>query len=67
MKTFLLLLALVAASALRAEVTHISPAEAAQLVADGKAVLVDVREPAEWMESGVAGPAVLLPKPEPCS
>jgi len=35
---------------------------AAQLVADGKAVLVDVREPAEVKESGTAGPAVLLPK-----
>ena len=45
-------------------VEHITPAQAAQLVADGKAVLVDVREPAEWLESGVAAPAVLLPKSE---
>jgi rhodanese-related sulfurtransferase len=30
-------------------------------VAEGKAVLVDVREPAECAESGVAAPAVLLP------
>jgi rhodanese-related sulfurtransferase len=35
---------------------------AAQLVAEGKAVLVDVREPAEVKESGTAGPAVVLPK-----
>lgn len=47
-----------------ADVPSISPAEAAKLVADGKAVLVDVREPNEWAESGVAAPAVLLPKSE---
>lgn len=35
---------------------------AAQRVAEGKAVLVDVREPAEVKESGTAAPAVLLPK-----
>ena len=40
----------------------ISPADAARLVAEGKAVLVDCREPKEWAETGVAGPAVLLPK-----
>ncbi len=34
----------------------------AKLVADGKAVLVDVREPAEWAATGVAAPAVLLAK-----
>lgn len=45
-------------------VDNITPAQAAQLVADGKAVLIDVREPAEWLESGVAAPAVLLPKSE---
>ena len=45
-------------------VENITPAQAAQLVADGKAVLIDVREPAEWLESGVASPAVLLPKSE---
>lgn len=44
------------------EVQQMTPAAAAQLVADGKAILVDVREPAEWEESGVAQPAVLLPK-----
>jgi rhodanese-related sulfurtransferase len=47
-----------------ADVPRIAPAAAAKLVADGKAVLVDVREPAEWLESGVAAPAVLLPKSE---
>jgi rhodanese-related sulfurtransferase len=47
-----------------AEVPSVSPAEAAQLVADGKAVIIDVREPSEWAESGVAAPAVLLPKSE---
>src|SRR6188768_1178351 len=47
-----------------ADVGKISPTEAAKLVADGKAVLIDVREPAEWLESGVAAPAVLLPKSE---
>src|SRR5437868_14847799 len=45
-----------------AEVKTIAPTEAAKLVAEGKAVLVDCREPAEWAESGVAAPAVLLPK-----
>ena len=35
----------------------LTPAEAAKLVSDGKAVLVDVREPSEWAESGVATPA----------
>ena len=60
-----LLLALVLTSSLgAAEVATLSPAEAAKLVADGKAVLVDVREPSEWAESGVATPAVLLPKSE---
>jgi len=45
-------------------VENITPAQAARLVADGKAVLIDVREPAEWLESGVAAPALLLPKSE---
>lgn len=58
-----LLAALVAASSagLAADVRKITPAEAAQLVAAGKAVLVDIREPREWQASGVAAPAVLLP------
>lgn len=45
-----------------ADVPPLAPAEAARLVAAGTAVLVDVREPAEWAETGVAAPAVLLPK-----
>lgn len=45
-----------------AEVPQITPAEAAKRVADGKAVLVDVREPDEWAATGVAAPAALLPK-----
>lgn len=40
---------------------EIIPAQdAADRVASGNAVLVDVREPAEWADSGVAEPAVLL-------
>lgn len=50
------------AVAFAAPAPKITPAEAARLVASGQAVLVDVREPAEWEESGVAAPAVLLPK-----
>jgi rhodanese-related sulfurtransferase len=44
-----------------AGVRRLSPADAAQLVRDKKAVLVDVREPEEWAETGVAEPASLLP------
>jgi rhodanese-related sulfurtransferase len=47
-----------------AEVPMLTAAEAAKLMAEGKAVLIDVREPSEWAESGVAAPAVLLPKSE---
>jgi rhodanese-related sulfurtransferase len=50
------------AAAFAAEVTKIAPTDAARLVAEGKAILVDVREPSEWQESGVAAPAVLLEK-----
>ena len=49
----------VAASA--AEVPRVTPEEAARRVAAGEAVLIDVREPGEWTESGVAAPAELLP------
>jgi rhodanese-related sulfurtransferase len=63
MKFLALLASLVVASPLfAAEVPKVSPSEASKLVADGKAVLVDVREPKEWAETGVAAPAVLLPK-----
>ena len=40
----------------------IRPVEAAKLVSEGKAVLVDCREPREWKSTGVAEPAVLLAK-----
>lgn len=45
-----------------ADIPKIAPPDAAKLVASGQAVLVDVREPKEWAETGVAAPAVLLPK-----
>lgn len=51
-----------ALSLVAADVARITPTEAAKLVADGQAVLVDVREPAEWLQTGVATPAVLLPQ-----
>lgn len=60
----LLLTALFAGSLAAADIPALSPAEAAKLVADGKAVLVDVREPNEWADTGVAAPAALLPKSE---
>src|SRR5687768_6033630 len=49
-------------TALAADAPKMGAAEAAKLVAQGKAVLVDCREPKEWQETGVASPAVLLPK-----
>lgn len=50
-----------AAATMAADGQPITPQNAAKLVAEGKAVLVDVREPPEWKDSGVAAPAVLLP------
>lgn len=47
---------------LAAAAPTIAPAEAAKLVAAGEAVLIDVREAAEWKSEGVAAPAVLLAK-----
>lgn len=41
-------------------VRSVAPQEAAKLIADGTAVLVDVREPWEW-DDGVAVPANLIP------
>ncbi len=41
-------------------VRRVEPVEAARLVREDRAVLVDVREPAEW-SGGVAAPAALLP------
>ena len=59
----LLLAFLLAGAAGRAaDVKRLAPADAARLVAAGHAVLVDVREPAEWAATGVAAPAVLLAK-----
>jgi rhodanese-related sulfurtransferase len=51
-----------AALAVADDVQKVAPAHAAKLVATGHAVLVDVREAAEWAETGVAAPAVLLAK-----
>jgi rhodanese-related sulfurtransferase len=64
MKPLLAVIAFVVASVglSAAEVPKIPAAAAAKLVAEGKAVLVDIREPSEWKETGVAQPAVLLPK-----
>ena len=64
MKLRSLLTALFATATLAfaADVAKITPVDAAKLVADGQAVLVDVREPSEWAETGVAAPAVLLAK-----
>ena len=47
-------------SACAADVAKATPAEAAELVKEG-AVLIDVREPAEWKDTGVADGALLLP------
>jgi rhodanese-related sulfurtransferase len=60
----LLIFAAFCSSLFAAEVPTLTPTEAAKRVAEGKAVLVDVREPSEWAESGVAGPAALLAKSE---
>ncbi len=55
-------LAAFAVTAFAAEAAKIEPAAAAKLVAEGKAVLVDCREPAEWAETGVVANATLLSK-----
>ncbi len=63
MKTFLLVvvfgLVLFAATRLLAG-DFMDPAEAARRVEQGTAILIDVREPAEWADTGVAAPAILL-------
>lgn len=41
---------------------RITAQQAAALIEQGQAVLVDVREPAEWKQTGVAAPAELLAK-----
>ena len=64
MKLRLLFTALFASvlTAFAAEVPKIEPAAAAKLVAEGNAVLVDCREPAEWADTGVVAAATLLAK-----
>ena len=57
-----LALLLLASLGWAADVRKIAPKDAARLVAEGKAVIVDVREAPEWKDSGVAAPAFLLPK-----
>jgi rhodanese-related sulfurtransferase len=57
----LLFLAVCTGCSLAADVPVLAPAEAAKRVADGNAVLIDVRGPDEWAETGVAAPAALLP------
>jgi rhodanese-related sulfurtransferase len=64
MKRLLALFSLLTVAVFAADVAKITPAEAAKLVAEGKAVIIDVREADEWAESGVASPAVLLAKSE---
>ncbi len=56
------LLGLTLVPAVLADSATLSAAEAAKLVAAGKAVLVDVREAPEWRRTGVAAPAELLAK-----
>jgi rhodanese-related sulfurtransferase len=63
MKTILILILLVAVFFVVKRVfagPSISASEAASRVTEGKAVLIDVREPGEWAD-GVAGPALLCP------
>jgi rhodanese-related sulfurtransferase len=62
MRRISLLFSLCAAAAFAADVAKIAPTQAARLVADGSAVVIDVREPAEWAETGVVTGAALLPK-----
>lgn len=62
LKKLVALLLVSALASVAAEVARLAPPEAAKLVTEGQAVLVDVREPAEWFQTGVAAPAVLLPQ-----
>src|SRR5690606_33852547 len=48
--------AVVAPVSEKREIEKVAPEVAAKRVAEGTAVLVDVREPSEWHESGVAAP-----------
>jgi rhodanese-related sulfurtransferase len=62
LRLLLLSLLLPAVAALAAEVPRLTATEAAALLKQGQAVLVDVREPSEWKDTGVAAPAELLAK-----
>jgi rhodanese-related sulfurtransferase len=44
---------------------NITPAEAAKMVSEGKAVLIDIRTPEEWKETGVAEGAVRIDMNDP--
>ena len=59
--SWLVLITGLTAACLAENVVRITASDAARLVQDGNAVLVDVREPAEWAATGVAAPAALLP------
>ncbi len=63
MRSVLLLplaLALLALTACSAGSARITPTEAAQRVATGTAVLIDVRESTEWAQTGIVGGATPL-------
>lgn len=62
MKTLLMTLFLSVLTACSQTRADNAQAEAARRLATGEAVLVDVREPREWAQTGVAAPAVLLAK-----
>lgn len=61
MKTISLVTVLGFATLCFAASPKIAPKEAAELLSNGEAILVDVRETTEIKESGKAGPAVSLP------
>jgi rhodanese-related sulfurtransferase len=52
--------ALLALTACGADIARLTPAEAAQRVATGTAVLVDVRESDEWAQTGIVAGATPL-------
>jgi len=58
----LLALALLFAPGCARSAERVTAQQAAALLEQGQAVLVDVREPAEWKQTGVAAPAELLAK-----
>ena len=60
-RLFATILGMAATAMASADVPALTPEDTARLVLEGKALLVDVREPAEWA-GGVAAPALLLAK-----